>query len=335
MKTRVAIVCLVFSLFGTASCSYVRAVLDTRKENIAKDTAARDVTKVDGDKVDVPEPSSPTKTLKQAADAADANNVNPVYDSNWVTHVALGAQFLPDYDEEGRSSGLSKQQFFGLLTVDGRFGENRADTENLSLFRSPNKVPFHAGVTVALLGTPIKREDKPSVAPTEFNDVAQTIVSSIYAFSPTFYSSKKDGHNLGPIARVGVVSRETLGNRGDSVNWFYSLGIQYSSMRFMNPEFEATEDGKLLKPKNGVPEGYIRLSAARFEDYAGLGTKTRLVADAALRIYPAQNMFLGIQGNFGQGPDEFMLVVSLVRQPKEIANLFTLGKAGTEEKARN
>lgn len=100
----------------------------------------------------------------------------------------------------------------------------------------------------------------------------------------------------------------------------------------MSDEYTGTEAGKSKSPLNGVPEGYIRLSAARFEDYAGLGRKTRLVADAAPRIYPEQNMFLGIQGNFGKGPDEFILVVSMVRQPTEIANIFFLGKEKKEEK---
>ncbi len=263
-------------------------------------------------------------------DNAKEDEVYPVYDSNWASYVALGAQFLPDYDEEGRGSGLSKQQFFGLLTVDGRFGDEGVDDTEFK-FRNPFSTPFHTGVTLALLGTPIKREDKPSISPTEFNDVAQTIVSSVYFFSPAFYHSRSSGHNIGPIARVGVTSRESLGESGDSVNWFYSVGIQYSSMKFMDPAYEIEKTDKAgnktsIKPRNGVPEGYLRLSAARFEDYAGLGSKTRLVADAALRIYPKLNMFLGVQGNFGKGPDEFMLVVSMVRQPQEIANLFTLGK---------
>ena len=258
--------------------------------------------------------------------ATDAE-LNPVYDSNWISYVALGAQFLPDYDEEGRSSGLNKQQFFASMTVDGRFNDDKINHAGPS---NPFKSPFHAGVTLSLLGTPIKREDKPSVSPTEFNDVAQTIVSSLYYFSPSLYRSKSDGHHVGPILRVGAISRESLGERGDSVNWFYSVGIQYSSMKFLSsdPVKRKKKDGSEedVFPQNGVPEGYIRLSASRFEDYAGLGRQTRLVADAALRIYPKLNMFLGVQGNFGNGPDEFMLVVSMVRQPKEIANLFSLGK---------
>jgi hypothetical protein len=265
----------------------------------------------------------------RAADEEPATDVEvyPVYDSNWVSYAALGAQFLPDYDEEGRSAGLNKQQFFASVTVDGRFNDDAIDTDGPS---NPLKAPFHTGVTLSLLGTPIKREDKPSVSPTEFNDVAQTIVSSLYFFSPSLYRSRSGGHNIGPLVRVGAISRESLGERGDSVNWFYSLGVQYSSMKFLSadPVKKKKKDGSEVDvlPKNGVPEGYIRLSAARFEDYAGLGRKTRLVADAALRIYPKLNMFLGVQGNFGGGPDEFMLVISVVRQPKEIANLFSLGK---------
>lgn len=51
---------------------------------------------------------------------------------------------------------------------------------------------------------PLKREDKPAITPTEFNDVARNIVSSMYAFSPSFYDSKTSGRNFAPIARAGV-----------------------------------------------------------------------------------------------------------------------------------
>jgi hypothetical protein len=254
----------------------------------------------------------------EQAEPATEVEVYPVYDSNWASYVALGAQFLPDYDEEGRSSGLSKQQFFASMTVDGRFNDDDVASGGVS---NPLNTPFHTGVTLSLLGTPIKREDRPSVSPTEFNDVAQTIVSSLYFFSPSLYRSEAAGHHIGPLVRIGAISRESLGESGDSVNWFYSIGVQYSSMKFLD-----SEPVKGIEPRNGVPEGYIRLSAARFEDYAGLGRRTRMVADAALRIYPKLNMFLGVQGNFGEGPDEFMLVISMVRQPHEIANLFSLGK---------
>lgn len=248
---------------------------------------------------------------------AKEDHVYPVYDSNWAPYVALGAQFLPDYDEHGRSSGLSKQQFFAMLTVDGRFG----DEDKTFAWNKPFSSVFNTGVTLSLLGTPVKREDKPSISPSEFNDVARTIVSSAYLFLPAF-DHAKGKHSLGPIARAGAISRETLGERGDSVNWFYSVGVQYASERFMDAKYKAADN----KPTNGIPEGYLRLSAARFEDYAGLGRKTRLVGDAALRVYPELNLFLGVQGNFGEGPDEFMLVVSMARAPQEIANLFTLGK---------
>lgn len=257
--------------------------------------------------------SADTKLPAKAKD----DNVYPVYDSNWAPYVALGAQFLPDYDENGRSSGLSKQQFFAMLTVDGRFGDESREFHWSNPFRST----FNTGVTLSLLGTPVKRDDKPSISPNEFNDVAKTIVSSAYLFLPAF-DHAKGKHSLGPIARAGAISRETLGERGDSVNWFYSVGVQYASERFMNPTYKANNE----LPTNGIPEGYLRLSAARFEDYAGLGTKTRLVGDAALRVYPKLNLFLGVQGNFGKGPDELMLVVSMARAPQEIANLFALGK---------
>src|SRR5262245_39924748 len=66
-------------------------------------------------------PARPTGTEPSEPRPNNADVV-ATYDSRWMPSLALGAQFLPDYDENGRSSGLSKQQFFALMTVDGSFG---------------------------------------------------------------------------------------------------------------------------------------------------------------------------------------------------------------------
>lgn len=262
-----------------------------------------------------------TAAAAEEVKATDAKvlKVEPVFDGKWISYIAIGAQFLPDYDEtSGRNTGLNKQQMFGQLTVDGRFGS--ADKFSL---KSPFSTPFHTGVQVSLLGTAVKRPDKPSVSPSDFNDVAHTLVASGYLYMPVFHHSPDWEHNLGPIFRAGAISRESISSSGDSVNGFYSVGVQYSSERFMKAK-RASDNASAL---NGVPEGYIRLAATKFDNYAGLGSKTRFVAEAALRIYSEQNMYFGVQGNFGKGPDEFMLVISLVRQPKEIASLISLGKS--------
>lgn len=97
--------------------------------------------------------------------------------------MGLGAQFLPDYDENGRGSGLNKQELFALVTADGRFGDdcesaskNSSGQTRFKYCMNPLTGPWHTGVALTLLGTRVKREDKPAISPTEFNDVARTAV---------------------------------------------------------------------------------------------------------------------------------------------------------------
>ena len=243
-------------------------------------------------------------------------------DDRWTSYVALGAQLLPDYDENGRGSGLNKQEFFALVTADGRFGEDCTGSSMSSGFKTcanPLTGPWHTGVALTLLGTPVQREDKPSISPTEFNDVARTAVISGYFFLPMVQSNDRVD-NFGPLVRASAISRENLDTNMDSVTWTYGLGVQYTSELFRKDP--KPENNQL----NGPPRGFLRLYAARYEDYAGFGKSTRLITDAAFRVSEKMGLYFGFQGNFGSGPDEMAVVISFLRTPDQIASLFTLGK---------
>lgn len=239
----------------------------------------------------------------------------------WSTYVGLGAQFLPDYDETGRTSGLSNQEFFALVTADGRFGADCSGAANdrFHWCSNPLRGPWHTGLSLTLLGTPVKREDRPSISPNEFNDVARSVIMSHHVYLP-FVQTADKVDNFGFMTRVSAISRETLGTNDDSVTWMYGLGVQYTNEGFR----EATKDGQ--GSLNGTPAGYIRAYAARFEDYAGFGKSTRFMTDAAIRLSSNLDLYLGFQGNFGEGPDEMAVVLSFVRTPDQLASLFNLGK---------
>jgi hypothetical protein len=265
--------------------------------------------------------------------AADETPPAPPPDDRWTSYVGLGAQFLPDYDENGRGSGLNKQELFALVTADGRFGNDCGDRDEKGKLReteqnkkksfqvclNPLMGPWHTGVTLTLLGTPVQREDKPAISPTEFNDVARTAVMAGYLYLPMIQSNDTVD-NFGPLVRASAISRENLDTNDDSVTWTYGLGVQYTS------EHYRTDPDPTKNHWNAAPRGYVRLYAARYEDYAGFGKATRFVTDAALRVYPKMDLYFGFQGNFGNGPDEMAVVVSFVRTPEEIAKLFNLGK---------
>lgn len=242
-------------------------------------------------------------------------------DDRWASYVALGAQLLPDYDENGRGSGLNKQEFFAQVTADGRFGNDCTEPFRAGFKACTNPLtgPWHTGVALTLLGTPVQREDKPSISPTEFNDVARTAVISGYLYFPMLQSND-NVDNFGPLVRAAAISRENLDTNMDSVTWTYGLGVQYTSELFRKDP--KPENNQL----NGPPRGFLRLYAARYEDYAGFGKSTRFITDAAFRVSESMGLYFGFQGNFGSGPDEMAVVVSFVRTPEDIANLFSVGR---------
>lgn len=246
--------------------------------------------------------------LSSTAYSADAP-VEPNKNSSWIYHVALGAQLVPKYDEQtGKNLGLKDQKFFAQLNADGRFGSETCSWTTLCL---------HGGVNLTLAGTSVQRADKPVFSPKEFNDVAQSIIAAGYLYWPGLQFGEpgqagKKVHNAGLITRVGAISRESLDTNGDAITWYYSGGLQYTYEGYQAQGFY-----------NGIPNGYIRMSAARFEDYAGLGRSARVIAEGALEVVPSLGLYLGLQGNFGSGPDELAVVFSFVRRPDQLASVFS------------
>lgn len=239
----------------------------------------------------------------------------------WYSSMSLGAQFLPEYTEEGASSGFSEQRFFGQLRAEGRW--NR----------------WNAGIHVTFRGAPVVRnaESTPGVVPREFNDIADTIITGPYV-SWSFHHfdratvSRKVGRVSTPgqppvehdpmprsvdlsivsaVLRINAISRERLDTNEDSVDANVSLGLSY---RY--------DDFRRLGYRTGLSRGYATVSAAWFEDYAELGSKTRAVVDAAYRVFDTMPVYVGVSGNFGSGPDEIALYVAYSFKSQKIVDFF-------------
>jgi len=283
-----------------------------------------------------------TKAAKAAADSkaddspaiADPKPFSLKRNAPWVSSLGLGAQFLPNYNEEGESQGLKEQRLFADLSVDGRF--------------TPT---LRGGVKILSLGTPVVRQDgeKPKTLPAEFDDVAQTLVGSAYFYwtpwhmadwasveeddskdvkekkqtkkKRTLEEVKKANassvHNLGPLVRAGVISRDTLGTNADSVSWFGQLGLQYTYERYHLPDAES-ETGYW----NGLPDGFISLSYARYEDYAQTGRRSRFVVDSGFKVPNTTRLYAGFRGNFGKGADDMGLYLAYYFAPDRLLNFF-------------
>lgn len=135
------------------------------------------------------------------------------YRDPWHTTVGLGTQVLPEYDEEGNSSGLSDQSFVALINIDSVWEAGK--------FRFlPFSDRVHFGGTLLLSGAPTQNaqlntgdggamESGPcgavGVTPGCFNDVDDVISFSAYL--------DIEAHTLG---RTAVVNEEAYNKLPES-----------------------------------------------------------------------------------------------------------------------
>lgn len=260
----------------------------------------------------------------------------------WVSYVGMGAQFLPDYNDQGKSEGFKKQQFFADLFVDGRFTDDckspgdTADKKNYSPANVCGFASLHTGVRLTLLGAPVARQDNTGIAPTKFSDVSQALIFAPYAYwsvlqgverAPSKSEGEKDFakqyvHNLGPLIRGGLISRDSVDtSNGDTASWFAQLGLQYTyeSYRFNKISGESVT--------NGLPEGFASVTWGRFEDYANLGKRNRLIVEAGYRVLTKTRLYLGFKANLGKGPDDFGAFLAYYFSPDKLVGIF-----GTDDK---
>jgi hypothetical protein len=270
--------------------------------------------------------------IKPEEGAAAGSGLSP-----WYTSVTLGSEFMPNYDE-GKSTGLNRQQFFARIVVDGAWQVWR-----------PQSL-LHAGADVELRGVPVVRgESQDGTAdnktiPDKFADVANAITSSIYFDLPlaTWDSAAVreekqergetqaagtarrrcagtgfkavDLSRLGLRWQTGVISREEKAGNDDTVIWFTSLGVRYSF-----------DEYRAECHRNGLPAGYLSVSGAYFEDYGGIEDRLRLIVDAAYRITEIAPFYLGLRSNLGSGPDELSVTFSFVFNSEKLLGLFAHG----------
>lgn len=261
----------------------------------------------------------------------------------WYVTMALGLQMLPDYAEDGTNGGLKDQRFFGKLNADAQWGVDGANRRW--------DHPKHLGVDLEFLGTAAIRDpkNKPGVLPTDFNDIASTLIASTYwtwqvwqwdgvasdagAYGGTYDDSKPrcgvpgaatkttDAttkknvivcmSSLSPILRAGAVSREKLTATEDSLIAFYSVGLQY---RY--------DDYKRKGFRNGFPAGVVTAEYAYFEEYARRKNQNRLVVSAGMRIVRDMPVYFAYRGNYGPGPDEYTVGLVFVFGAEKLLSLF-------------
>lgn len=278
---------------------------------------------------DAPPSAQPTSATSSETSSEAVTSGAIETTRTWVSYVGLGAQFLPDYNDQGKSEGFNKQQFFADLFVDGRFTDDCSspgDTDDKKALIPANWCGFgsaHAGVRLTFLGAPVVRDDNTGVAPTKFTDVSNALVFAPYMFWSILQgveqgpgkdkSNRKYVHNLGPLIRGGIISRDRTDASGDTASWFAQLGLQYTyeSYRFSKENYV-----------NGLPQGFANVSWARFEDYANLGKRDRLVVEAGYRVLTKTRLYLGFKANLGSGPDDFGAFLAYYFAPDKLVEIF-------------
>ena len=262
-------------------------------------------------------------------------------DKPWIVSIALGQQFLPSYDE-GNSSGLNHSQAFFELITDHRTAitETKASaTESDRL--NPRQNIKHWGAVVTLEGQPVKKSDNTTdPQDLKFDDVADTLTAGVYyihmfkygtngtpdcLFSAFFCNTQgklnddtlfESGWGFG--GKVSVRSRESLGDRDDSVDWLAELGLHY---RYN--EYKAE-----MKNGNVIPRGSLSVGLGYWDNYgeyfgrSSSSYNIRVLARAEYQISPAVPAYIGFRGNLGKGPDNIGVYLAFRLNADDLLKLF-------------
>ena len=136
--------------------------------------------------------------------AADKNTSNDNNESLWQTTLDIGAQFLPDYSENGDNKGFNKTRLFVDINIDSRWTADINSTNK-------NFGVWNAGGSIKLLGT-ASSDSNASTTPTSFNDVSDTVDASVYVqyvpYISRFGIERELYSEIGIILHGGVRSRE-------------------------------------------------------------------------------------------------------------------------------
>lgn len=248
-------------------------------------------------------------------------------DKPWIVSISLGQQFLPGYDE-GKSSGLSHSQAFFELITDHRTTK-------------PDARISHWGAVVTLEGQPIKKSDN-TINPkdTKFDDVADTLTAGIYYIHMFKYGTNgqsecwvskflcnssgtlndnthfESGWGLG--GKVSVRSRESLGDRDDSVDWLAELGLHYRYSEYQSS----------LSNRNVIPRGSLSVGLGYWDNYGDYFGKpsssynVRVLARAEYQISSAVPAYIGFRGNLGKGPDNMSVYLAFRLNADDLLGLF-------------
>jgi len=246
------------------------------------------------------------------------SNPNDSTERPWMVSVLFGAQFLPDY-ASGNASGFDKSKAFVELLADERVAGTDGD--------------HHWGMQVTLEGLPIDAgsEAEPNPQNLQFTDVADTLTAGVYylsfwngcAIGSFFCSSSSTLKNnvtaeskWGWGGKIGLRSRESLGDNQDSVDYFVEAGLHY---RYS--EFSGT-------PANYLPRGFFSVGLAywdKYEEYQGStdeSLRLRLLTRAEYRLSDKIPVHIGVKGNLGEGLDTVTVYFAFRVESDRLFSLF-------------
>lgn len=233
----------------------------------------------------------------------------------WNSSLYLGVQFLPDYDESGNNNGLDKTREYAVLNLDSRWKIKRNGEEKGRVGYIYNTL--NTGLEVKMLGTAVARDDEgTSSTSTKFNDVSNTIDSSLYLQLAPFEIAA--GSEIGVIFRGGIITRDKKAANDGILDDYHKIGLRYTYIEGVPDDHKGVYENTFT--------GYFDISYARFSDYAD-GEIDRLVIDSQYRLIADTNWFIGFNANIGPGQDEFYLTTSIMASIKQIKDAFGFGSS--------
>lgn len=267
--------------------------------------------------------------LGVVAKAEENKNLRSILsDTRYMASFFVGVNLMPEYNEQGQNEGFQETNFFGKLDIDLR--------GNAFKIAGAKFAPFHIGVSLEFRSEnvfdcelanqqldPMEEardcaKDISDLSSIRFNDISNTVNTSAYGLL-NIWQSKNQGAEIGINTRIGMQSRNKLKENGDSINQYHHVGIRWTGS---DPFWNEVPGINSKKGANALPKFYIETNYAEYEEFAGLGKSYRNVTRSAYRPYKDKPLYIGIDINGGEGPDDIAVFLSYGLSAKSIFNIF-------------
>jgi hypothetical protein len=259
------------------------------------------------------------------------------------TELFMGGTFTNDYDADGKSTGFNKTAPLVRATFDTLWyhrvpcqarRRHKCDPEPPAGTLVPGSL-WHTGVDMEVSsfpfgsGNPQKDPDTGETTPGP-KGLDNAFSGTLFAvYQPDRWASytqtselngfPTDALRLGIFGKLGMTTRPTLADNGDSSFWRGQIGLRFT-------HHQTKVNQPYNEQDNIVPIRFIEISYGRFEQFGDERNANRIVIDAGIRLPGLGSnqipFYAGIHLNGGRGVDDLRIFAGFLFKINELATLF-------------